>query len=67
MWQQQVVARGARTIIASSDAQQVKQAVATLDGKEEGTLDLSNDRNIKNFVQKIGDFTWSSLPATGCN
>jgi hypothetical protein len=67
MWRQQVVARGARAIIASSDAQQVKQAVATLDGKAEGTLDLSNDRNIQNFVQKIGHFTWSSLPATGCN
>jgi NAD(P)-dependent dehydrogenase (short-subunit alcohol dehydrogenase family) len=54
---QQVAARGARAIIASSSADRVKQAVATLDGKAEGhTLDLSNERDIKNFFQKIGDF-----------
>src|SRR5258708_2266259 len=41
---QQVVARGA-------------QAVATLDGKAEGhTLDLSNEHDIQNVFQKIGDF-----------
>jgi NADP-dependent 3-hydroxy acid dehydrogenase YdfG len=34
----------------------VKQA-ATLDGKAKGhTLDLSNERNIQNFFQRIGDF-----------
>src|SRR6202040_2478747 len=33
---QQVVAGGARAIIASSNADRVKQAVATLDGKAEG-------------------------------
>src|SRR5260370_30851052 len=54
---QQVVARGARAIIASSNADRVKQAVATLDGKAEGhTLDLSNQRDIQNFVQRINDF-----------
>src|SRR6201988_5423086 len=54
---QQVVAQGARAIIASSNAERVKQAVATLDGKAEGhTLDLSNERDIQNFFQKIGDF-----------
>src|ERR1700723_515095 len=54
---QQVVARGARAIIASSNADRVKQAVATLDGKGEGhALDLSNERDIQNFFQKIGDF-----------
>ena len=54
---QQVVARGAQTIIASSNADRVKQAVATLDGKAEGyTLDLSNERDIHNFFQRIGDF-----------
>ena len=54
---QQVVARGARAIIASSNAERVKQAVATLDGKAEGhTLDLSNERDIQNFFRKIGDF-----------
>src|ERR1700733_2732856 len=54
---QQVVARGARAIIASSNTDRVKQAVATLDGKAEGhTLDLSNERDIQNFFQRIGDF-----------
>ena len=54
---QQVVAQGASAVIASSGADRVKQAVATLDGKAEGhTLDLSNERDIQNFFQKIGDF-----------
>jgi NAD(P)-dependent dehydrogenase (short-subunit alcohol dehydrogenase family) len=53
----QVVAHGARTIIASSNADRVKQAIATLDGKAEGyTLDLSNERDIQSFFQKISDF-----------
>jgi NAD(P)-dependent dehydrogenase (short-subunit alcohol dehydrogenase family) len=53
---QQVVARGARAIIASSNADRVKQAVAMLDGKAEGhTLDLSKERDIQDFFQKIGD------------
>jgi NAD(P)-dependent dehydrogenase (short-subunit alcohol dehydrogenase family) len=54
---QQVVARGARAIIASSNADRAKQAVATLDGKAEAhTLDLANERDIQTFFQKIGDF-----------
>jgi NAD(P)-dependent dehydrogenase (short-subunit alcohol dehydrogenase family) len=54
---QQAVARGATAIIASSNADRVKQAVATLGGKAEGhALDLSNERDIQNFFQKIGDF-----------
>jgi NAD(P)-dependent dehydrogenase (short-subunit alcohol dehydrogenase family) len=54
---QQVVARGGRATIASSNADRVKQAVATLDGKAEGhTLDLSNERDIQDFFQNIGDF-----------
>jgi NAD(P)-dependent dehydrogenase (short-subunit alcohol dehydrogenase family) len=54
---QQGVAQGARAIIASSNADRVKQAVATLDGKAEGhTLDLSRERDIQNFFQKIGEF-----------
>jgi NAD(P)-dependent dehydrogenase (short-subunit alcohol dehydrogenase family) len=54
---QQAVAGGARAIIASSNADRVKQAVATLDGKAEGhTLDLSNERDIQDFFQKIDDF-----------
>jgi NAD(P)-dependent dehydrogenase (short-subunit alcohol dehydrogenase family) len=54
---QHVVARGARAIIASSNVDRVKQAVTTLDGHAEGhALDLSNEREIQNFFQKIGDF-----------
>src|SRR5208282_6220777 len=54
---QQAVAQGANAVIASSGADRVKQAVATLDGKAEGhTLDLSNERDIQDFFQKIGDF-----------
>jgi NAD(P)-dependent dehydrogenase (short-subunit alcohol dehydrogenase family) len=54
---QQVVAQGASAVIASSNADRVKQAVATLDGKAEGhTLDLSNERDIQSFFQNIGDF-----------
>src|SRR5882724_5579570 len=54
---QQAVAHGATAIIASSNADRVKQARATLDGKAEGhTLDLSNERDIQNFFQGIGDF-----------
>ena len=54
---QQAVARGARTIIASSSAARVQQAVATLGGRADGhTLDLSKERDIQGFFQKIGDF-----------
>ena len=54
---QQAVAQGATAIIASSKADRVKQAVATLDGKAEGhTLDLSKERDIQNFFQEIGEF-----------
>ena len=51
------VAQGARAIIASSNAGRVQQAVTTLDGRAEGhTLDLSNERDVRNFFQKIVDF-----------
>ena len=55
---QQAVAQGATAIIASSNAERVKQAVATLDdGKAEGhALDLSKEGDIHSFFQKIGDF-----------
>jgi NAD(P)-dependent dehydrogenase (short-subunit alcohol dehydrogenase family) len=54
---EQVVACGARAIIASSNAERVKRAVETLGGKAEGhTLDLSDEHDIQNFFQKIGDF-----------
>ena len=54
---QQAVAQGATAIIASSNAERVKQAVATLDEKAEGyALDLSKEGDIHSFFQKIGDF-----------
>jgi NAD(P)-dependent dehydrogenase (short-subunit alcohol dehydrogenase family) len=54
---QQVGARGAQAIIASSNPDRVKQAVATLDGHAEGhALDLSNERDIQTFFHNIGDF-----------
>ena len=54
---QQAAARGATAIIVSSNADRVQQAVATLDGKAEGhAVDLSNEHDIQNFFQKIGDF-----------
>jgi NAD(P)-dependent dehydrogenase (short-subunit alcohol dehydrogenase family) len=54
---QQAVAQGVTAIIASSNADRVRQTVATFDGKAEGhALDLSNERDIQNFFQKIGDF-----------
>jgi NAD(P)-dependent dehydrogenase (short-subunit alcohol dehydrogenase family) len=54
---QQVVAQGASAVIASSNADRVKEAVGTLDGKAEGrTLDLSNEHDVENFFQRLGDF-----------
>ena len=54
---QQAVDQGATAIIASSNAERVKQAVATLDEKAEGyALDLSKEGDIHSFFQKIGDF-----------
>jgi NAD(P)-dependent dehydrogenase (short-subunit alcohol dehydrogenase family) len=54
---QQVVAQGASVVIASSSAERVQQALATLDGKAEGhPLDVSNERDIQTFFQNIGDF-----------
>ncbi|HEY1472158.1 MAG TPA: SDR family oxidoreductase [Candidatus Acidoferrum sp.] len=54
---QQVVAQGASAVIVSSNADRVKQAVATLDGKAEGhTLDLSNEHGIESFFLRLGDF-----------
>jgi NAD(P)-dependent dehydrogenase (short-subunit alcohol dehydrogenase family) len=54
---QQVVARGARAIIASSNADRVKHAVATLHAHAEGhVLDLSEERNVEDFFQRLGDF-----------
>ena len=54
---QYAAARGGHAIIASSNADRVKQAVATLEGKAEGhALDLSKEREIQSFFEKIGDF-----------
>ena len=63
--EKRIVVLGGSSGIALAVAQQV---VARGDGKVEGhTLDLSNERNIQNFFQKIGDFDHFSLPATRCN
>lgn len=54
---QQAATQGATAIIASSNADRVKKAVATLGAKAEGhAFDLSNESDIKNFFQKVGDF-----------
>ena len=54
---QQVVARGGRAIIASSNAERVKQAVATLEGQAEGyAVDLSDEHSVEDFFQKLDDF-----------
>jgi NAD(P)-dependent dehydrogenase (short-subunit alcohol dehydrogenase family) len=54
---QQVVARGARAIIASSNADRVKQAVATLAGHAEGhVLNLCDEHSVENFFQGLGGF-----------
>jgi NAD(P)-dependent dehydrogenase (short-subunit alcohol dehydrogenase family) len=54
---QQVVAQGASAVIASSNANRIKEAVGTLDGKAEGhMLDLSNEQDIQSFFQRLGDF-----------
>jgi NAD(P)-dependent dehydrogenase (short-subunit alcohol dehydrogenase family) len=53
----EVVAQGAGAVIASSNADRVKQAIATLGGKAEGhTLDLADEQAIQSFFQKLGDF-----------
>jgi NADP-dependent 3-hydroxy acid dehydrogenase YdfG len=54
---QKVVAEGARAIIASSNPDRIKQAVATLDGHAEGhVLDLAVEHNVEDFFQRLGDF-----------
>jgi NAD(P)-dependent dehydrogenase (short-subunit alcohol dehydrogenase family) len=54
---QQVAAQGATPIIASSNADRVKQALARLDGEAEGhTLDLSNEQDVRRLFEGLGDF-----------
>jgi NAD(P)-dependent dehydrogenase (short-subunit alcohol dehydrogenase family) len=54
---QELVAQGATPIIASSNADRIRQVLATLDGKAEGhTLDVSNEQDIRSFFQKLGEF-----------
>ena len=54
---QQAASQGAEVVIVSSNAERVQQAVVALDGKAEGhALDLSNERAIQAFFQRIGDF-----------
>ena len=54
---QHVVEQGAHPIIASSKAERVQKAVATVGGKAEGhTLDLSDEASIERFFRKLGAF-----------
>ena len=54
---QQVVEQGAHPIIASSNAERVQNAVATVGGKAEGhTLELSDEASIERFFRKLGAF-----------
>jgi NAD(P)-dependent dehydrogenase (short-subunit alcohol dehydrogenase family) len=54
---QQAAERGAELVIASSNAQRVQQAAASLGGKAEGhALDLTDERAIQAFFEKLGSF-----------
>ena len=54
---QQAVEQGAELMIASSNAQRVQQAAASLGGKAQGhALDLTDERAIETFFGKLGDF-----------
>ena len=54
---QQVVKQGAHPVIASSNAERVQKAVASVGGKAEGyTLDLSDEASIELFFRKLGVF-----------
>jgi NAD(P)-dependent dehydrogenase (short-subunit alcohol dehydrogenase family) len=66
---QQVVARGARAIIASSNADRVKQAVERSMEKRKGTRSISRmSATFKtSFRRSVISIIWSSLPGTRCN
>jgi NAD(P)-dependent dehydrogenase (short-subunit alcohol dehydrogenase family) len=54
---QQAAEQGAEIVIASSNAQRVQQAAAGLGGKTEGhALDLTDERAIQAFFEKLGSF-----------
>jgi NAD(P)-dependent dehydrogenase (short-subunit alcohol dehydrogenase family) len=54
---QQVVEHGAELVVASSNTQRVQQAITSLGGKAEGhTLDLTDERAIQTFFEKLGSF-----------
>ncbi len=54
---QQVVALGGNVVIASSNAQRIQQAVASLGARAEGrTLDLADEQAIQTFFQNTGSF-----------
>jgi len=54
---QQAVEHGAEVVVASSNAERVKQTVTTLGGNMDGhTLDPTDERAIEIFFQKLGSF-----------
>lgn len=54
---EQVAAEGADVVIASSNADRVASAVTKLGSKAEGrTLDVSDERAIRSFFEKLGAF-----------
>ena len=66
---QQVAEQGAQPVIASSNAERVQKAVASVGGKAEGhTLDLSDETSIELFFGNWEPSIISSIrPATHCN
>lgn len=65
---QQATEQGAEIVIASSNAQRVQQAAASLGGKAQGhALDLTDERAIQAFFEKLGaSTTWFSQRAIPC-
>jgi NAD(P)-dependent dehydrogenase (short-subunit alcohol dehydrogenase family) len=54
---QQVVAQGARAVVASSNAERVNQAAIKIGAGTEGhAVDLSNEDAIRTFFETIGEF-----------
>jgi NAD(P)-dependent dehydrogenase (short-subunit alcohol dehydrogenase family) len=54
---QQVVAEGARAVVASSNAERVNQTAIRLGGGTEGhAVDLANEEAIQAFFEKLGEF-----------
>src|ERR1700756_4659785 len=54
---EQAASRGAKLVIASSNAERVQTAVKKLGGSAQGhTLDLTDESAVANFFEKLGAF-----------